>query len=274
MTERKDYFQPELLGTNVELDICFLRHGPKDKDGNLTPEGRRRAYYKGQGMRVQGQYTRIKFFSSDMPRVLETQQAFAAGYQDDYILTPFEEDPYLSIDSVFFDHDKSRFLKRVRNDLREAFSIEDETERQQAVENAETLFLISWLAHRDKRPDEGTASPLEIARNMAYKIENHINEVDVLESNEHIGYLQYTHEYLIAPVIMYFVRGGEERLARRGRVDYLEVTLIKVKTDEARRRSYSVELSEGAYELDIDKIHEFANAKKQTLSSESSVSFE
>ncbi len=179
----------------------------------------------------------------------------------------------MSVISFSSDFKKSTYFATVKQRLNDAFS-KPENERAEAIEKAEEENMEEWLNYGDQRPDKYTASPLEIAQNVAVLIDHYTRMSEKLYDSSKVDLLNATHEFVLAAMIKYLLKkkvdnkvlSGDEILKDMGRMDYLENVEIKVTTgDDKKDKEIKVVLRGEEYELDMDKMEEFRQTKLQKI---------
>lgn len=210
-------YDKEKLGRNVRITAIFLRHGEKEfindkANTGLTEEGRQMSSDFGSGLEEKDA---IKSYASDTDRTIDTAtlvvNAAPTGHKlalkiKDELKVPFDEKgPFMS--SLFAM--KKEILGPEFNNLAPK-------DQQQRLNEFYTRQHDLYLNYGDKRPDESTLSPIEVASRLAERLDIYIRMADRLKSGSKVDLINATHDWAIASFLKEVILRRDGEVVVRG----------------------------------------------------------
>jgi len=253
----KQFETKEKFGRNVKLFLHFVRHGEKANTGELSEIGLQHSKEFGKKLEEKDA---IKGYTSIHPRVKKTVETIIQATKTEnkkHIRTRTE----LSHTILASDFSKSKFFKKVDQKIKQVYLLPKQ-EQKKALEKVEEEYQKEWLAYGENKPDEYTASPLEVARNISQLINFYTKMPEKLRNGSRVDLIMGTHEFIIAAMIKYLLRKkekdrilkGDELFSRIKRVDYLDDVNLIISTDKEGRKSIKVLFRGEEYELDNEAL--------------------
>lgn len=259
------------VGRDVHLNVIFIRHGEKDASMHLTQKGIQQSQELGRHLASSG-ITTIKEYASASPRAIQTSffvlNPTASEIPDPttFVVREPRIRGELSARSIELDPDKSSFFIEFTRRFKQAFNSSEDRER--LVEKFERDRIGEWIGFDAKRPDEGTASPREVARGVAKLLDHYIRMAKRVKSKSDFSLLNTTHEFQIAATIRYLlqeergdgtIKDGLTILKEIGHINHLEGIYFNIKTDSDGKETVSATLRDRDYKLDVDQLQKLLN---------------
>lgn len=240
------------FGRDITMNVIFVRHGEKDKvEQGLSATGKSQATEFGKHM--QNKDT-IKAYTSPIQRAVETVESIVANAP----------------------HDKKMEL-RERVELQiPPFSEAMTNKFKEIVRNGEDP--AEWyLEFADKRPDDETWSPVEVAEAFAYLVEKYYKMADRLYSGSNIDLLNGTHsvlpECLLKEVIVREIDGkkvvGFEKISDfGGTLKYVEPVEFLITIDHEGNKNIKLRFRDKEYGVDGERLLQLADVYRNKIKSE------
>lgn len=229
-------------GKDVEIHAIFVRHGEKDKEGQLTYQGREQAKAYGRNL---GKRKAIKGYSSSVQRVIDTTEEI------------IEAAP----------HDK-KLKTRIRELTNPGFSKKFIEEYMRHYEKSPDAAADWYFELGKKRFDESNPTTQELAESFAYIVQKDIRMSNRLYSGSKVDLVVGTHqnlpecllkEVLIRDVDGKSVRGFDSVKEIGGLLEYAEQVDFVIKRDSERETHIKVEFRGKEYDVDMKRLNQLAN---------------
>ena len=241
----------ERFGRNVEVHILFARHGEKDETGNLTPEGKEQARIAGESLEKRDV---IKADVAPVQRVIDTVNSIV------------ESAP----------HDKKMNI-RTRTEL--GYQASPDFVRQfRGIEAQGGDTAPQWfLDFGEKRPDQSTLSPHEVAEQLASLVEHYTELAKRLYSGSRVDWVLGTQqalpEALLKEVLLRTENdkkiSGFQNLAEiGGALRFAETIDFEIKTGNDGNMALKINFRGKNYDVDVDKLHQLALACRDKQNNE------
>ncbi|QQR78880.1 MAG: histidine phosphatase family protein [Candidatus Moraniibacteriota bacterium] len=224
----------------------YLRHAEKGKGrmgGDLSAAGEGAAAAVGHTLSEQDV---IKAYTGTVPRTKDTAQLIVGASPTERKLVPRIRQSLDGFAGFFVDPQKSPLWQKLLDDLAHIPRDLPPDEQKKEIARIGEEFTTQWIAFEDKRPDEGTLSPLEVALNMAKSTVTHSKMAERLKSGTKNELINVTHEGMLTAMLRYFLRRknedgtyteGKELLEKLGPVQYLDDIIIRTATDAQGKRT-------------------------------------
>ena len=236
-------------GKNVEIDTIFIRHGEKDKEGQLTETGAKHARAYGEKLTPKDV---IKGYGSSFQRAIDTtENIIESAPHNKKLKTRIKEELTLPRFSKAFDKE---YFKRKKVD-----------------ENTATDWYLNM---GDKRFDKESISPKEIAEGFAYMLNQNIKMSGKLYSGSKVDLIEGTHqvlpESLLKEVMIRYVRGekviGFDSIKEiGGALGYAEPVDFKIKRDKKGDYDVKLDFRGKEYEVDMNRLNQLANSYRKRV---------
>ena len=281
LREEQEIREQMEYGENVEVRAIFMRHAAKTDTRDVTgvaplsEEGREQAREVGRGF-VAKEHG-IKAYMSPMGRAIETANLILEE-QEKKGIRIFKSRIRAGLRGVLGSKEWTRELTR-RTDENLPKNYEELTgeERQETLAKAEDIALDWWLSFGEKKFDEETPSPEQVAAGVALLVDTYIRMADRLYSKSKVHFLNATHKSATEPflkeVLLRKVKDeeGNERIVRGfdrleeigGGLDLAEFWDITVTTDEKGAKIVKLHLRGQEYDIDRRRLDELAQFARE-----------
>ena len=232
-------------GKNVEIHTIFVRHGEKDKEGQLTYAGIEQAKAYGRSL---GERTAIKGYSSRMQRAIDTtENAINAAPHNKRLKTRIRRElgmPGMSKDFL------NEYIKHVK-------------------EGGENGAADWYFGLGNKRFDKETASAKEVAEGFAYMLRKNIRMSGKLYTGSKVDLVNGTHqllpesllkEVMIRDVNGKKVRGFDSVEEIGGVLKYTEPVDFAIKRDGGGETYVQLHFRGQEYDVDMGRLNQLASA--------------
>lgn len=229
-------------GKNVVMIINLIRHGEKDKEGNLTERGRQEAGELGEKLRQENPDSAgVKSYTSDFSRTQETGRAIIG--EDD------------------------RFKQRGRDSLSLRGKLSEEAGKElighinkETGDESRAVQLI--IDTGSERMDPETISSKEISQGVAKEILELIRLTGRLKENSNVDVVMVSHSGLIENFIVDILKEQREDFVERtgGQLKFLEG--IRFGIDRQDKDNVGINVSFRNYNLNIteEDLREIINS--------------
>jgi len=233
----------ERFGRNVEIHAIFTRHAEKDETGNLTPEGKEQARIAGQSLEKRDA---IKADVAPVQRVIDTVDAIVGS-------APHDKKMNIRTRTELGYQSSSDFVRQFR-------SIET-----QGGDTAPQWFLDFG----EKRPDQSTLSPHEVAEQLASLVEHYTELAKRLYSGSRVDWVLGTQqglpEALLKEVLLRTeddkkISGFQNLAEIGGALRFAEMIDFEIKTDNDGNTVLKINFRGKNYDVDVNKLHQLALA--------------
>jgi len=231
-------------GRNVEIHAVFVRHGERAKGGELTERGIEQS--KGVGRLLETKDA-IKAYTSPIQRAVETAEKVIETAQ----------------------HGK-KLKTRVRTELGIPTFSENFLEQLQKLETQHPDSAAEhYLSFCDKKPDQETASPHEVAEAMARVSVSYFQMVDRLKSGSNVDIINTTHQGLpeaLLKEILVRQEGDEKKVGFStlteigGPLKLAEQMEFRIKTDSQGNKTIQLYFRDKIFDIDLDKLNSLAKS--------------
>jgi len=264
---------PERFGRNVNINAIFLRHGEKVIDLGMSHTGLTEA-----GLRMSSDFgarleekDAIKPYSSDTARTIDTVMAAVNA-------SPTEKKLSLRItDELRSDYDeKGPFLSSAfvmkKEILGQDFKELPAEEQKRRLRAYYAKLQDRYLSYRDQRPDASTQSPLELAANLAKRVDIYIRMADRLKSGSRVDLLNATHDWdvlsfmnemMLRQIDGREVRGFQSVEEIGGPIGYTENFNVDIATDGEGRKTVGLEFRGQKYPFDQKRLQELVETAER-----------
>ncbi|TSC79329.1 MAG: Uncharacterized protein G01um101418_995 [Parcubacteria group bacterium Gr01-1014_18] len=233
----------ERFGRNVEIHAIFTRHAEKDETGNLTQEGKEQARIAGESLEKKDA---IKADIAPVQRVIDTVDSIVKSAP----------------------HDKKMNI-RTRTELGYQAS-PDFVKKFRSIETQGGDAAPQWfLDFGEKRPDQSTLSPHEVAEQLASLVEHYAELAKRLYSGSKVDWILGTQqalpEALLKEVLLRTendkqVAGFQNLAEIGGALRFAEMIDFEIKTDNNGEIVLKINFRGKSYDVDVDKLQRLASA--------------
>lgn len=231
-------------GRNVEIHAVFMRHGERAENGKLTERGREQAKNIGESLETKDA---IKAYISPLQRAIETAEEVIKAAQH-----------------------KKKLKTRVRTELGlQAFSENFLKQLQKMEAQRPDSAAEYYLSFGDKKPDEETVSPHEVAETMASVLEIYFRMTDRLRSGSKVDLINITHQSLpeaLLKEILVRQEGGEKKIGFStlveigGPLKLGEPMEFIIKADSQGNKTIHLYFRGKIFDIDLDKLNNLAKS--------------
>ena len=246
--EREKFQTPESrekeYGRNVEIHAVFMRHGERAKNGELTERGGEQAKSVGRSLEAKDA---IKAYTSPIQRAVETAEKVIETAQ----------------------HEK-KLKTRIRTELGIPPFSENFSEQLQKMETQNPDSAAEhYLSFGDKKPDQGTASPHEVAEAMASVLARYFQMVDKLKSGSNVDLINTTHQGLpeaLLKEILVRQEGDGKKIGFStlaeigGPLKLAEPMEFRIKTDSQGNKTIQLYFRDKIFDIDLDNLNNLAKS--------------
>jgi broad specificity phosphatase PhoE len=231
---------PEARGRNVELRLIFIRHGEKDPNdkvgGRLTEYGKQQ-FEEFAERELSNPDRTLVVFGSDIVRTLQSGHSAFQKSKANFKSTP---DPLnaLSRDPNRVPKISDDFLKKI-------------------VSMSPNENVQHWMSYGDKRPDESTMSPREMAAGLAQLIVDYDKKIDNIQSGSKTDVLAVSHDFILSSFLQEAF--GIKPAQGDESVHTAEPFFMTIRTDDTGTHSLQFEFRGKKYNIKIDELRELAN---------------
>jgi len=271
----------ERFGRNVEVKAIFMRHGPRAEMRDTTEKtliseaGKKKIREIGKALET-GRHG-IKGYTSQVERAVETANLVLEEQEKNsakvFKLRKKSELGLLPSSENF----SRRFMEITNENLPWNFEELEEGEKQETFDKAEDKALDWWLKMRDRRPDEKTPSPQEVAADIAKLVNRYIRMADRLYSGSEIDLLNTSHKGTLEPFLKEVLirkiqdEKGKEKIVRGfesieeigGGMRPAESWELDIKTDENGNKKVKLSLRGQEYDIDMERLKELVQLSKE-----------
>ncbi len=244
-TEKASELERKLKGTDVEIHTIFVRHGEKDKSGQLTYKGREQARDYGKGL---NEKDAIKGYSSSIQRAIDTTEEIIRTAP----------------------HNK-KLKTRIRDELTMPPLSEKFAKQyiQHCGEDKDESRGADWYLRKRERVDKQSPTAKEMAEGFAYILKKNIKIADKLYPHSKIDLVHGTHmvfpESLLKEVIVRQVNGKKVRGFKSikeigGILSYTEPVEFITKTDDSGKKYLTLNFRDKEYDVDMKRLNQLADS--------------
>lgn len=227
-------------GKNVEIEVTFMRHGEKDKAGNLTDYGREQV--REYGKTLEGT---SKAYASSVKRVIDT------------------------VDEVISSSKGIKLKTRIRREL--GLPRMSKKFIEEYIKNPSGT-MNKWYQDRNKEFDNQTDSSQKVAEGFAYLLDNYIKMSSRLPDGSKVNLINGTHEglpeALLNEVMVRYenggrVRGFDEVEDIGGTLKYGEGMKFRIFRDKEGKDRVELDFRGKKYEIDRERLSKLARSYKK-----------
>lgn len=263
-------------GKNLSVIIKFLRHANKEKiqphedgkisDTGLSARGKENSRQFGKNISADAKEKKliIKQYVSKFGRSEETADELEAGLNESGVdiletrVAPDLNPPHFS--QEFIKEYRAKF-KALPDDFKN-LPVE---EQEKLIEDAESPAVEYWLKLWDKKFDDETESAKEVAERISNCLVWINKMTDRLNSGSNFELINNTHRTVIEPLLVSCLKEQIDFTEMGGPLNLLEDLDFKINVDTYGNKKYGVYFREKEYEVDWEKISEFAGDYKKRI---------
>lgn len=256
----------EFFGKDIEIHAYFVRHGEKKHSSNsfetsLSEKGQKKSEKYGENLENQ----RIKAYSSDTERTKETAGKTIKGSPANKKIGP-EIRKELGV--KYSDEYAKKELAEKMKILGENYNDLPEEEKKERLYKHNTESINRYLSYGDKKPDQETDSPVELAAMLTKRVDIYLRQAERLKNGSKDDIVNVTHDYSISAFLKeVMIREVQEKKIRGfnsveeigGPIDYNEGFEISIKTDSEGKKSVGMDFRGKNYEIDMHRLEELKN---------------
>ena len=230
----------EKFGKNVEIHAIFVRHGEKDKTGQLSEEGKRQAVEFGSLLEKK---TAVKGYSSPVKRVLETVDTIVESAPGDKKLVTRAR-----VDLTYPTFSK-KFMEEFGNIMKE---------------KGQDAAVEWWFNLGNERFDAESPTTKEVAESGAYILNRYIEMSKKLYSGSKIDLVNGTHQGLPEALLQEIMvrKEGDKEVTGFDTLDEIGGSLqptesveYVIKTNSDGDKSVFIQFRGNTYGIDLEKFN-------------------